>query len=157
LLQYLQERKIPLDLAQLYLQEAYFSLHGKAYFALAFGNDKGGFELRNKFFKGSSTPKGMTTFEANTQQLCIFEGFTDFLAAMAYYKTDKPKYKTIVLNSLSFLTDDLLATFGIFERVNSFLDNDEQGLRNHARIAQTHPHVRHFTAEVMGEKKDWAS
>jgi hypothetical protein len=61
LLDYLAERKIPYSIASYYLQEAYFSVNGKPskngkdYFALAFKNEIGGYELRNKYFKGCTS------------------------------------------------------------------------------------------------------
>lgn len=103
-------------------------------------------------------PKSVSTFEADASQLCIFEGFTDFLAAMAYYKTDKPKYKTIVLNSLSFLTEDFLqeqASAG-YTRLHSFTDNDEQGIAANEKLLCISPTLIHHTASVFPKAKDWA-
>ena len=35
----------------------------KPHIALGFKNDSGGYELRNEFFKGSNSPKDVTTFK----------------------------------------------------------------------------------------------
>ncbi len=48
----------------------------------------------------------------------------DFLAAMSYFKTEKPKFQTIILHSLSFLDEILLAELAQYDKIHSFLDND---------------------------------
>ena len=55
LMHYLQERGISLGTASPYVQEMYYRIGGKPYFALAFRNDSGGYELRNPRFKGSTS------------------------------------------------------------------------------------------------------
>ncbi|MDD2245550.1 MAG: CHC2 zinc finger domain-containing protein [Proteiniphilum sp.] len=67
LIQLLHKRKIPTDLAQSYCKEAHYTLSGKYYFAIAFPNDKGGYETLNPYFKG-----------------CIYSGFR----LRGAYKTD---------------------------------------------------------------------
>ncbi len=57
LCRYLDDRKIPLEIADKYCKEVDFELYGKQYFAIGFENKSGGFELRNKHFKGSSSLK----------------------------------------------------------------------------------------------------
>ena len=52
LLHYLQERGIPSAIAIANCKEMRYSTHGKRYFAVAFGNCGGGYEIRNPFFKG---------------------------------------------------------------------------------------------------------
>ena len=52
---YLQERGISPGTAAPYVQEMYYRIGGKPYFALAFKNDSGGYELRNPRFKGSTS------------------------------------------------------------------------------------------------------
>ena len=55
LMRYLQERGISPGTAAPYVQEMYYRIGGKPYFALAFKNDSGGYELRNPRFKGSTS------------------------------------------------------------------------------------------------------
>lgn len=57
LYQYLNSRKISFSMARKFLKEAHYSVHGRNYFALAFANDKGGFELRNAAYKSVTSPK----------------------------------------------------------------------------------------------------
>ena len=56
LLHYLQERGIPSAIAIANCKEMRYSTHGKRYFAVAFGNCGGGYEIRNPFFKGGCVP-----------------------------------------------------------------------------------------------------
>ena len=56
--QYLAERAIPFEVAGRYCKEIHYDLRNKRYFAIGFPNDKGGYEVRNKFFKGCVAPKG---------------------------------------------------------------------------------------------------
>src|SRR5579872_862109 len=79
LIRYLQERRIDPDIAYIYCKEASYSIDGKNYYAIAFANCVSGFELRNKYFKGSSSPKGITFLDNGAKKLCVFEGFFDFL------------------------------------------------------------------------------
>ena len=53
LMRYLQERGISPGTAATYVQEMYYRIGGKPYFALAFRNDSGGYELRNPRFKAA--------------------------------------------------------------------------------------------------------
>ncbi len=58
LLSYLQGRGINLELAKRECSEARYTHNGKRYFAIAFPNGSGGFEVRNPYFKGCIAPQG---------------------------------------------------------------------------------------------------
>ena len=58
LLAYLQGRGINLELAKRECREARYTHNGKRYFAIAFPNGSGGFEVRNPYFKGCIAPQG---------------------------------------------------------------------------------------------------
>lgn len=83
LLDYLSERKIhPTFIAEIFCNEIYYEINGKDYFAIGFKNDLGGYEVRNKYFKGSIGPKAISTIKKNrTNSFALFEGFLDFLSA----------------------------------------------------------------------------
>lgn len=57
LLAYLQDRGINTALAKKECMEVRFSLSGKWNFAIGFPNASGGYEVRNKYFKGCIAPK----------------------------------------------------------------------------------------------------
>jgi hypothetical protein len=144
LIQYLESRKIPFEIAAKYTTEAYYTITKpdtgeiKKYFAIAFKNDLSGYELRNKYFKGSTTPKATTTIPGNPKQLNVFEGFLDLFSGMVYYQQSEPRNTTIVLNSLSHLRHlwDILPTFN---QVNLFLDNDQAGQKATIEIQSRFP------------------
>lgn len=62
LLDYGRGRGIPEDILKRFCRQVSFSLYDKQYEAIGFPNDSGGWELRNTFFKGSSSPKSVSFF-----------------------------------------------------------------------------------------------
>ena len=60
LLSYLQGRGINLELAKRECNEVHFENNGKRYFAIGFRNMAGGYEIRNRYFKGCIAPKDIT-------------------------------------------------------------------------------------------------
>lgn len=153
LIAYLQKRGIPMPYAQPYVQEAYFTNKGRNYFALAFSNDKGGWELRNPYFQGSIAPKAVTCFKGSLGDqagtLNVFEGFMDFLSALTFLKQTKPKYDTLVLNSLA-MAGDLAQYTAQYSKLQLFLDNDEAG----KRLASVYPQAANLAETVYPAFKD---
>lgn len=103
-----QDDKNPISVRPI-VSEVNYILHKteKMYFTLGFQNDKGGFELRNKYGKLSSSPKYFTTFRGQDHTTIeIFEGFFDFMSAIVIggYKDALPN-DALVLNSISFIPD----------------------------------------------------
>ncbi len=154
LIEYLQIRKITPTKAANYLQEAYYKVNDKQYFALAFKNDLGGFELRNKYFKGSSSPKAITTIPGTSNAVHIFEGFIDFLSALEHYRTTKPAGTCIILNSVSNL-QTIIDTLEQYQNINLFLDNDNAGNKAVATIKSIHPKVKDYSKIIYPEDKDF--
>lgn len=112
LLRYLNQRRIAETVARKYCREVTFSLNDKRYSAIGFRNNDGGFELRNPWFKASSSPKAITTFGNDPGSLSVFEGFFDFLSHQTIHK---PAGSFLVLNSTSF-----------FEKVRPFMEQHKQ-------------------------------
>jgi hypothetical protein len=103
LLNYLEKRCIPADVARRFCREIDFKLYYKEYTAIGFQNSKGGFELRNEYFKGSSSPKTSTFYDHGADMVTVFEGFFDFLSFQVLKRDDETlKTNFLVLNSLSF-------------------------------------------------------
>jgi len=154
LLQYLRSRWISLAFARWFLKEAYYSVHGKQYFALAFANDKGGYELRNAYFKTGSSPKHFTTIPGkDNSKLNVFEGFMDFLSSCTYYGK-MPIYRSIVLNSLSFLPriePELISV----DAVNLCLDNDQAGRNATNDLLAKYDHVTDWAPVLYPDHKDF--
>ncbi|MGM8361931.1 toprim domain-containing protein [Flavobacterium sp. ARAG 55.4] len=115
LLSYLQHRSIPIEIAQQYCVEVRYTLAKKNHFGIGFKNDLGGFEIRNPYFKTSSSPKGITTFSNGNIEVSAFEGFMDFLSFKAMTKNLPEKSQDfVILNSITF-----------FERARPFMENQE--------------------------------
>lgn len=151
---YLNSRRISLIFARKYLKEANYTVHHKKYFALAFKNDRGGYELRNEFFKGGSSPKYFTTIPGlDPSRLSVFEGFMDFLSACTYYD-QIPVCKTIILNSLSFLPR-IESELAIAKTVNLFLDNDTAGRTATQKVLANHSQARDMAQIVYPNNKDF--
>jgi len=154
LIQYLNIRNVSLPIARLFLQEANYTVHGKRYFALAFKNDKGGFELRNAFFKTGSSPKYYTTIPGtDDSKINVFEGFMDFLSCCTYYNT-VPGFPTIVLNSLSFLSRIETALQQARE-VYLFLDNDTAGKTATQKVKDCCGKVTDWSQIIYPDHKDF--
>lgn len=82
LLSYLRQRGINTELAKRECREVRYLTDGKPYFAIGFPNRSGGYEIRNKFFKGCIAPKDITHIrQEQPKETCyLFEGFMDYLS-----------------------------------------------------------------------------
>ena len=79
---YLRQRGINTELAKRECREVRYVTDGKPYFAIGFPNVSGGYEIRNKFFKGCIAPKDITHIrQEEPKEACyLFEGFMDYLS-----------------------------------------------------------------------------
>lgn len=127
---YLNKRKVNTSIARQFLQEAHYSFQehtdGRYLYALAYQNDKGGYELRSEPFKGSTAPKGITTHldkvEAST---IVFEGFMDMLSFATLCGGVKHNY--VVLNSIVNTEAALEVLKSLRNQIYLCLDNDKGG------------------------------
>lgn len=78
---YLESRRIDGELASSYLKEVHYESHGKRYFALGLANQSDGFEVRNRYFKGTVGPKDLSVIPGKGSTVFVFEGMMDFLTA----------------------------------------------------------------------------
>lgn len=131
LLSYLkEERGLNLEIAKSYLEEVYYLANKKHWFAAAFRNDSGGWEVRNKYFKGGLKAKGITTISKadKPQEVTVFEGFIDYLTILTEQKKKEIKTDVIVLNSTSQIEVAIgkIKDSG-YSKIYAMLDNDEAG------------------------------
>jgi hypothetical protein len=134
LINYLESRKLNLKLAKEYCKEVSFILNDKNFYALGFQNDSKGYELRCKYFKGSSSPKDVTLIKNNADKLLLFEGFIDFLSWFSckqFFTGCNHDY--LILNTLSFLNKSK-TLIKEYNEVLLFLDNDEAGKKATAEL-----------------------
>lgn len=136
LVDYLSSRAISREIGSKHCLEAEFKIGKREYKAVAFQNQSGGFELRNNWFKGSSSPKDVSYFNAESSRLTVFEGFIDFLSLKQLERdglcpSEQSDY--LILNSLSLLSRNLECMKGR-ETVFLFLDNDTAGQKAKGQI-----------------------
>lgn len=128
LLDYLKERSINTDIAKQHCSEIHYSIADKPYFAVGFRNDSGGWELRNRYFKGSTTPKNITTISNGSDAVMLFEGFIDFLSYLSLKQNASPTIDSAILNSIANLSK-AIPFLQTHQTIHAFLDNDEAGKR----------------------------
>lgn len=135
LLSYMRSRHIDAETAKSYCREVHYKVRNRPYFAIAFQNCRGGYELRNQYFKGCIRVKHITyIIESGTKRghVCVFEGFMDFLS----YVVLKNKGDTdiciespvayVILNSVAN-RDKAEVELDIYENIHCYLDNDLAG------------------------------
>jgi hypothetical protein len=143
LIEYLESRKIPLDIAARSCQEVDFSLYGKQQTAIGFPNRSGGYELRSEQFKGSSSPKDISFFDNRTDEVTVFEGFFDYLSFQAVNRNKQaPLTNSLVLNSLAFL-EKSRPLMEQYNRIHLALDRDTAGRNSTNKALQWDP-ARYF-------------
>jgi hypothetical protein len=133
LLQYSESRCIPPVIISKYCAEVNYTNGGKCYFGIGFKNDLGGYELRSKYFKGSSAPKGITHLKSGHSNVAIFEGFFNFLSFQTQHQnTPIPATDFLILNSLSFF-EKARPIMESYQLANLYLDNNPAGQKSTAK------------------------
>jgi hypothetical protein len=145
LIRYLWERRIPILVARKFCSEAEYTFDQKTfYYAVAFPSDAGGFNLRNKYHKYSSSPKSPTYFCNGSKDLAVFEGFFDMLTFVALLNC--PHYHLpdlLVLNGASFFSA-FVWLMDTYDTKHLFLDNDPTGdILTQAALARKNGYVDH--------------
>ena len=126
LIGYLRERGIDPAVAGALCREVHYAVGERRFFAIGFRNDAGGWELRSPQFKGSSTPKSITTFDRHGDTALLFEGFFDLLSYLTLQHEPTPTADTAVLNSVVNLPR-ALPFLARHATILAFLDNNEAG------------------------------
>ena len=126
LIQYLNSRGISLTIANTYCKEVWYQYKASEFFAIGLKNNKGGWELRNKIFKNSSSPKSYTYIQNNNKQLIILEGMFDLLSLAILDGNLVETSDILVLNSISFI-NDIEKHISKYALIHLYLDNDIPG------------------------------
>ena len=160
LCRYLESRKIDKEIADKYCYEVLFAMNDKerAYHAIGFKNTEAGYELRNEYFKGSSSPKAVTFFDNNnSKSITIFEGFFDFLTYQSINKNQLTETNFLVLNSLSFFQKQT-NLMEKHNRINLYLDRDPAGKKITENAKKTSLKYRDKSGLYKGYKdlNEWA-
>jgi len=129
LCRYLRQRRIQKSIADEYCHEVLFKVNDKEkeYRAIGFKNNAGGYELRNEYFKGSSSPKYVSYLNNSSNKITVFEGFFDFLSYQTIHENQQQQLTNfLVLNSLSFFERSLLL-MEKHQSIHLYLDHDKAG------------------------------
>ena len=161
LLRYLQERGIDTALAKRECKELHFTHDGKPYFAIGFPNVAGGYEVRNRFFKGCIAPKDISHIrqQGEPRKKClVFEGMTDYLSFLTLRMKNCPTMPNldgqdyVILNSVSNVSKaiDVLHGYGC---IHCLLDNDEAGRKTYWKLEKEFAgRIRDFSQNYNGYK-----
>lgn len=134
-----EERKISDTIAENFLSEIYYKIgDGTKYYALGFHNDKEGYAIRNKYFKGCIGNQYYTYFaNAPDEHLLIFEGFFDYLSFLELHP-NITETNSLILNSkenfksaISIIKDfEAIEYWGDADRAGTQLFKDIKGVAN---------------------------
>ena len=141
LIQYLNFRKIPLQIANSYCSEVWYTFKDRPFFAIGLQNKKNGWELRNKIFKNSSSPKSYTHLQRNSKQLIILEGMFDLLSLAVLNAPLIRISDVMVLNSIAFIKN-IETHISNYEIVDLYLDNDITGQNATLYLTNKYCHVK---------------
>ena len=158
LLKYLKERRVSIRIADLYCKEVRYRVGNKHFFSIGFPNRSGGFELRNAYFKSSSSPKDFSLLKGFSDRLLVFEGFMDFLTFRTLHpKLDETKRNFLILNSIS-LFERARDHMESHRSVGLYLDRDKAGLAWTQRALSIHKCYRDESAMYKNFKdlNEWA-
>ena len=117
------------EIAREACKEVHFQNKGKWYFAVGFANRSGGYEIRNKYLKGSISPKEITHIKNGSDRCIVVEGFMDYLSYLTL-KATHPGNGQPKGNGPDYIV------------LNSVLDNDSAGRQAFQQMAQAGCPVR---------------
>lgn len=126
LMEYIIDRKIGVQFAKKYCCEVHYTFDNhKSYYAIGFMNDSGGFELRNKYFKGCLGNKDLTSIKNNSDVVSLFESWSDFLSYLSL-KKEIPDEDFMILNSTA-LAKKTIPFLEKYSKIKLFFDTDKAG------------------------------
>ncbi|UBM59575.1 toprim domain-containing protein [Marinilongibacter aquaticus] len=166
LIRYLEQRKIPIKIATRYCREVHYEVNGKNYYGIGFKNDSGGFEIRNPYFKASSSPKYITTVKNASDEVTVFEGFMDFLSFKCISRNEVNNTSDfVILNSLS-LFEKARPFLESHKSIKLYLDNDAAGKKvarealsnskkyhDHSKLYQNHKDLNDWLVHIGKQQK----
>lgn len=135
LVAYLQERDIPPEISKAHCQQIHYCCRGKRYYAVAFANESGGHEIRNRYFKGCISPKDISIRrirDGPSTECTVFEGSIDYLSALTLGIIGAD---AIILNSVSNV-NRAIPHLRDYNTIHCYLDNDVAGKTALAQLTE---------------------
>lgn len=145
LIEYLKYRKLESQKSE--LSEVHYRINDKRYFGLGFKNDSGGYEIRSSFSKICLGKKDITTIKNNSENLKVFEGFTDYLSFKILAQEKTPS-DYLILNSVA-MVHKASGLFGNYKSVEMYLDNDRAGEQCRDSILKIFPKADDRSSEYF--------
>lgn len=161
---YVEGRKIPWELAQLYCKEIimHHNVKNENYTLLGFPNNAGGYAMVSPSGYKSTTKAGITTIDTqgkmsvkpSSKSVAVFEGFFDFLSWQVMQSSKLPNCDIVVLNSVNNL-QKASAYIAQHDKIVCFLDNDEAGQHCTQAIERQNPDKEVVDmSDLYGNHKD---
>ena len=153
LIQYLKSRKVH---EQRHLvKEINYQMNGKPYFGIGFCNNSGGVEIRNIYSKICLGKKDVTWIKNprnEKKEVCIFEGFFDFLTYLNLPNAQNSNSDYLILNSTAmfYIVEEELKSY---HKIVLFLDNDLNGKSLAGKIIDKYKNVENCSV-LYGVFKD---
>jgi 5S rRNA maturation endonuclease (ribonuclease M5) len=159
LVQYLKVRKV---YEQRHLvKEIHYQMNGTNYFGIGFFNNSGGVEIRNKYSKICLGKKDVTfikNLKNDKKEICIFEGFFDFLTYLNLPNAQNSNSDFLILNSTAmyFKVEEELKAY---RKIVLFLDNDTNGKNLTDKITGKYENVEDCSVlyRDFGDLNEWYS
>lgn len=125
------------------VKEIHYKTKGNKYFGIGFYNNSGGVEIRNKYSKICLGKKDVTfikNLDNLKKEICIFEGYFDFLTYLNLPNAQNSNSDYLILNSTAmfFKVGEELKTY---RKVVLFLDNDLSGKSLTSKIIDNYENV----------------
>lgn len=151
LIQYLSSRYIPIEVANKYCKQVWYRYKGSMFFAIGLENKDGGWELRNRVYKTSSSPKTYTYLNQGCQQLIVLEGLFDLLSLTVLDPDIIHASDILVLNSISFVRRAEYL-FEKYPKIILFLDHDTTGRNVTKQLLEGYHHAQDGSLKYQRSK-----
>lgn len=154
LINYLSSRGIDPEVATKYTNVLVYRRpkSSKKLYGIGFPNRSGGYEFRNKFFKGSFAPKDISILASpsanGNHSAIVFEGFIDALSYLSQeeFEHGEVAFDCVVLNGIG-LVHSAIEVLQPYQHVYGLLDNDHGGDLATAQLIEALPN---FT-----DRREW--
>lgn len=153
---YLSSRKISTKTARKLCKEIHYRIGERAYFGIGLQNRSGGWELRNSYWKGSTSPKDVSLIKNDSKNLTITEGMFDMLTLIELRPELLKTHELLVLNTTAFVKR-ITTEIGDYKNVELFLDRDKTGLGMTELLLEKCPNSRDmsFLYEGFKDINEW--
>ncbi|MCR9226615.1 MAG: toprim domain-containing protein [Flavobacteriaceae bacterium] len=148
---YLSSRRISITTARKLCKEIHYKISGRSYFAIGLQNRSGGWELRNTYWKGSTSPKDVSLIKNESKNLAITEGMFDMLTLIELMVDIVNSHDLLVLNTTAF-AKRMIKEIGDYENVELFLDRDKAGMGMTELLLEKCPNSRDMSSLYGGFK-----